>query len=370
MKKGMSLQELAIEVERVSKSKSDYIADTRSIRMLHGDHGDARQLEVVRDDEVPDGLVKLAIDEVGAFDIGETAHAQIAARLKIPLTYYRRMVDDAPALLSKNVNHWMDRDGARRMVRTLDGTARAFLSDRYRVMDNDEILMATLPVLRDLKVDVRSSSLTEKKLYLKCSFPDLQREIKGSAAKGDVVEAGFVLSNSEIGHGSINVQPMVLRLVCLNGATFNELGMRRYHVGRANGKGGNPHEFFKDDTLIADDRAFLLKLRDTITAAANETHFKMLADKMEAAADRRIEGNPVKSVEVVKKKYSLTEGEEAGMLQHLISGGDLSQWGVVNAVTRMSQDVTDYDRASDLERLGGRLVEMSGREWGEIASAA
>ena len=42
------------------------------------------------------------------------------------------------------------------------------------------------------------------------------------------------------------------------------------------------------------------------------------------------------------------------MLRDLIEGGDLSGFGLVNAVTHYSQQVDDYDRATDLEAIGGR----------------
>ena len=36
--------------------------------------------------------------------------------------------------------------------------------------------------------------------------------------------------------------------------------------------------------------------------------------------------------------------------------GDCSQYGLINAVTRASQDIEDYGRATELERLGGELL--------------
>ena len=57
-------------------------------------------------------------------------------------------------------------------------------------------------------------------------------------------------------------------------------------------------------------------------------------------------------------------------INHLIKGGDLSGYGLVNAVTRYSQDVEDYDRATEFEALGGKLIELSGREWKGLAEAA
>ena len=37
-------------------------------------------------------------------------------------------------------------------------------------------------------------------------------------------------------------------------------------------------------------------------------------------------------------------------------GSDVSSYGLINAVTRASQDVEDYNRATDLERIGGELL--------------
>ena len=40
-------------------------------------------------------------------------------------------------------------------------------------------------------------------------------------------------------------------------------------------------------------------------------------------------------------------------------GNDFSAFGLVTAVTRSSQDVSDYNRATELERLGGTLLDES-----------
>ena len=38
---------------------------------------------------------------------------------------------------------------------------------------------------------------------------------------------------------------------------------------------------------------------------------------------------------------------------------DFSQFGLVNAVTRASQDVDNYNRATELERIGEQFLEDS-----------
>jgi hypothetical protein len=45
-------------------------------------------------------------------------------------------------------------------------------------------------------------------------------------------------------------------------------------------------------------------------------------------------------------------------------------YGLVNAVTHFSQDVEDYDRATEFEALGGKLIELAPGDWKELAHAA
>ncbi|MGZ7242360.1 hypothetical protein ACXWPN_09625, partial [Streptococcus pyogenes] len=85
--------------------------------------------------------------------------------------------------------------------------------------------------------------------------------------------------------------------------------------------------------------------------------FLQVAAKMQTTMGIELKGSPVKTVEVLRQRYTLTEAEGDGVLRHLITGGDLSGYGLVNAVTHYSQEVGDYDRATEFEALGGKLVE-------------
>jgi len=69
-------------------------------------------------------------------------------------------------------------------------------------------------------------------------------------------------------------------------------------------------------------------------------------------------GKPTEAVEVVVKRYGLSETEGESVLEHLSRGGDLSLWGLANAVTRTANDVESYDRAVELERFGGEVIEL------------
>lgn len=135
MKNGRSLQELALELERQREAKRDFIADSSLMSMANTDQGLSLQINNGSQHE--------------AFGINDIAHRQIGSYLKIPAVYYERMRSAAPDLLTANVNNWLlsQEPNTRRMIRTLDGTARAFLSDRYRRIDNYEIATTVLPII-------------------------------------------------------------------------------------------------------------------------------------------------------------------------------------------------------------------------------
>ncbi len=349
MKSGKSLSELALELERQSETKKDYIASTEVLEMTET------------------GEIAIDGDTRQEFAVTDHAHSQIAARLDIPAKYYQRMRSHAPELLAANVNEWFQQKPERRMVRTLDGRMRAYLSERYRPLDNYDLAEAVLPVLKEMGEGLKivSTQLTEARMYIKVINERVEMEVK----KGDVVQAGMVISNSEVGSGSLKVEPLVYRLVCLNGMIAQDHSQKRYHVGR-NADVGEAYELFRDETLKADDRAFFLKVQDTVRAAVDITKFTTIVERMKEATEQRIEGNPVKSVELLTKSFGYNNEESSGVLQHLIQGGDLSAYGMLNAITRTSQDLEDYERATALERDGSRVLSLPASAWKEIALAS
>src|SRR5262249_40687809 len=86
--------------------------------------------------------------------------------------------------------------------------------------------------------------------------------------------------------------------------------------------------------------------------------------------DEGLEGDPVKVVELTAKRFGMTEDEGKSVLRYLIQGGDLSRFGLFNAVTRTAEDLESYDRATEFERFGGEIVELKRNEWAELQEAA
>ena len=170
MKIGQELSDLAQELERQRVTKRDFIAPSKLISMnVNGD-------------------ISLQIGDQGNFEIRETAHQQIAQRLGIPQKYYEKCLKEDTKLLSENVNAWLQKDQDKRMVRTLDGQARAFLSSRYRPLDNFDLAEIVLPVLTESGCRIESSALTEKRFYIKAITERINLEV----SKGDEIGRAHV----------------------------------------------------------------------------------------------------------------------------------------------------------------------------------
>jgi len=357
MKQGRTLSELANELERQTAAKRDFISPTNKLDVMFSAAGAA----------------SLVVDNAESFALTHHAQRQVGKRTKVPAKFWDMMAEGTPRereALSEVVNARLHEHPEKRMVRTLDGSARAFLSDRYRILDNQQLAEIVLPALSEIAVDsglnIASCEITERKMYLKFIFPKVRAEV----GLGDVVEAGAIIRNSEIGVGTLSIFPFVHRLVCLNGMVVGDHGMRKFHLGRGHGAKDEQaaYELFTDETLRADDKAFWLKTRDVLAQLTRQETFDQIVNSMRDAADRPV-ADPIAAVEVVQDRYTLSDSQSRGILTHLASGGDLSQWGMVNAITRYSQDVESYDEATDLEALGGRVLDLKPTQWRTIGEA-
>lgn len=352
MKTGITLSELASELERQQTTKEDLIVDTRNL-----------QLNSPTDRNWQSGQFHLQVDNK-SFPVNENTHQQLASRLEIPKKYYDKMINSDPDLLATNVNHWFHTTPQKRMVRTLDGIARAFLSDRYQRIDNYDVATVVLPILQKIEgLSFKSMQITENRMYIKVVSQETKLEVK-SRRVNDFVESGVMISNSEIGLGSLKIEPFFHFLVCTNGMVRSKDGFTKYHLGRQQTiEGENLYKILSDDTKKLEDAAILSKVKDVLNASMNKVKFEEAIHQFQQTTNRFIEGDIPKTIEKVAETVKLTQPETSLVLKHLIESGDTSQYGVVNAITRTAEDVDSYDRATELETIGGQVIDLSETEF-------
>ena len=241
----------------------------------------------------------------------------------------------------------------------MNGKARAFLSNRYRVLDNYDLLQSIVPKLRDVGCKPESMDITDRKLYLKCLFPRIEREV----SVGDVVQAGLVISNSEVGLGCLRIEPLLYRLRCTNGLIAPDGGLVKFHLGRALGEDeDSAFEVYREETLRTTDKAFWMRICDVVDALLTPDVFDRLVDRLRDAKDQRMTDIP-KAIEVTRTRLQLTDDERDDVLSALVESGESTLYGLVNAVTRASQKTADYDRATELERSAWSMLDLPQSAW-------
>ncbi len=361
MKAGQSIVDLARKLEGMRNTAKDYVVPTEKLEMDS------------------DGKIGFENGSQHILKATPFAHGQLAQYAGIPKNFYERIMSESPELLARNVNHCLNVESQRqrkdgkpesRMVRTVDGNMRAFLSSSYRRLDSYDMMNEVLPVLADHGLEVVSSELTDTRLYIKALSPKLQTEVK----KGDVVQYGLVISNSDVGAGSVRVEPLLYRLVCLNGM-ISDTAIRKFHVGR-NQAENDVYELLTDQTRALTDAAFWATVRDVTLNSLKPEVFEKQVDRLRIAANEEIKNYDIQRVIELSMKAVGISGERdaQNMVAYLANGADgagLTRWGLANAFTKAAQaEHLSYDQSIEFERAGSKVLDLPKNAWKTISAVS
>lgn len=333
---------------------------------------------------VRDGATRLDLDGVTLTDarLAPTAIFEdgVSSRLEIPRGYVRRMREQHIDLLDANVNGWLAMDPARKFLvrgfRTDDaddvGIARALLSDRFKVIDNLDIVFTVLDGIKaaGVPVDVTGADLTERRMTIRVQAPEVQALaptlLKGyrspfsgnEGAENPTVFAGFVVSNSETGGGAFTITPRLVVQVCSNGMTIRKDAMRSVHLGGRMDEG-----LIQWSDATQEKQLELIRARtvDAVRTFLDVDYMRRIIDEVEAKAATPLAA-PVKAIANICKSVGLSDAEQDTLLDFFVRSGDTTAGGVMQAVTAMAQEVVDPDRANDLEDIALDVLDVAVRE--------
>ncbi|MBN9739185.1 MULTISPECIES: hypothetical protein [unclassified Pseudonocardia] len=359
-----SLGELAAMLEDQQTHKHDVVVPAAALRCHRG----ALHLA--------DGHTRLSPTGVTRTDavLAPTRLAEngVAAKLDIPVAYLRRLRERDLDLYDANINGWLAHQPRRRfLLRSLidhdgHGALRAMLSDSYAPVDNLDVLTSVLAGITEAgaSVDIAQADLTESRMYVKVR----SREIAAMApallgnyvspftgargADNPVVFAGFVVSNSETGHGKFSITPQLTVQVCNNGMTIPAHAHAKIHLG---GKLPDGEIRWSDDTQQASLRLVHKRARDAVATFLSEEFLTRRLAEIENEAATAIT-DPAPVIEHVGATLGFSQAARTAIMARFVQGADLSSGGVLHAVTAAAQDLDDADESHDLEATGLRAM--------------
>lgn len=340
------LTEINNELIRQLQTKKDYIVDTSNIITHYDQLNNTITLELADLDE--------------QLNISNNCHNQIGTKLKIPNKYYKFLKDEYPELLVRNINTLMPDQKTGRMIRTLDNNARAFLSDRYKAIDNIDVFSKTLHELKDIQndmnVEIADSRLTDEHLYIKAISKDLTDTInpdKENKTKGDIVHGGIIISNSETGHGSYKVMPFLNVVVCNNGMISDKI-FKRVHLGK---RIEEQTINWSEQTNELEDKLLWSKLTDMIHNTFNKETFSTWINEINQVASEHIPKPTIAINKIVKQFPEINQDDTDALLQHFSQFG-YTKWGLTQSITRVAQDKENYEKQIQYEQIGTKILEL------------
>ncbi len=230
-----------------------------------------------------------------------------------------------------------------------------------------------------LGLQVLSCDVTETRMYVKCIDASIQKDIPtGGGIMGDgghtifdTVSPAVSFGTSEIGAGAFYVEGGVWTEACTNLAAFGTSKMRKVHSGARHEVTDDVYALLTDETKDATDKALLLQVRDMLRGIFDRAKFDAQCMRLAGAGeDKMPAAQAVDIITRAARKFTWTEGEREGILGSLLEGANFTRYGLHAAVTRYSQnDAVNYDRASELEKLGGDIIDLEPTAWRELVAA-
>lgn len=340
----MDLRQLVDELERQKSNRYDIIVPTEQLNVTY----DVGTGKIVMNVPQPDNTTK-------QHGITEHAHNQIAEKTGIPQRYYDKMLLEGKYdLFSHNVNTYLP-SKEKRMIRILDNDVRAVLSDRYRPIDNYDIVFSCLEKFKEIQnngmtIEVKRADLTPQHLYLKVLSHDLTGVVLHKEKRTEVY-GGIVVSNSEVGVGSFMVEPFMFVPICTNGL-ISENTFRKIHLGKERGCGLVD---WSDETLEFQDMELWSAIKDMITATFNPEVFQKWLDKVNNVSSIEIE-KPTIAIDNVMKRFDLPKTMKDDLVNQFVKEGN-TIWGLSMAVTNLAQKSENYERQVDLEKIGNQILD-------------
>lgn len=348
-------------------------------------------LRVLRSDLEPTLTETGTVSPVQEFVPNEVFDSGLADRLGGPVTatYLRKLraegwtdiIDGTlNALLHgkrRNDTEWLREPQTKSvMIRALKdadggeiGTARALLSNAYKIIDHVDTLRAALSGMRAAGLGaehVTECNLTARKMYVTIEVPEIRAAAAtllkdyvspftgNRGADNPIVHAGFVLGNSEVGDGTFFLYPRIVAEVCTNGMTIKkDVGaLTQRHLG---GRLDDGLISYSDATHRANRELIARMAEDTVRTFLTTDYLTSVIIKLEEKAGEPVE-KPEAAIKEVTRKLEIPALYD-DVLTHFIKGADLSRGGIMHAVTAAAQSADiDADTAFRMEERSTALL--------------
>lgn len=310
--------------------------------------------------------------------ISDKALTQLCEKAQFPVKYLRTLEDKGmQELAAHNITELMKKDKGRVLLRAFqakDGMrVRAVLSNSYRCLDNFDLFIAATGIFTEVGADLWKARTWGDGAGFEvfAVSPNIKGQVRtdrpfftGSGGHqintlegSDPQNAAVKITNSETGCGGLNVHLAVMRQVCNNTSTFGKaIGV--VHLGRASQEDGL---VMSRERQESENRTIWLKIRDAVRTAFDPASFQKYIDRLNELTQVEIGDRPIEKVKAALEPLRVTTDKTDEIIAQLLQSRDLSQYGLVQAITVQAHfldKVKRNEEASEMESLGSQVADM------------
>ncbi len=329
-------------VERDQEGKADFITTLNNLRA-----DEQGNIFFMRASEV-EGPMKRDMP----FDVTDWAEGQLYGKLGLPAQYFKKVRNEAPDLFMGHFNHWAAKSNGATRIRTRinpgshDGIIRGVVSDKYSILDNDNVMDALEGILKGRENDfqIETFFMDDKRMHLRLTYLDLARPL-GKLPDGspDHMRIGADIINSEVGASSFNLTKMIWRLICENGLRGwdkeDSFVQRHIHLRPVEFRGRVAHAMVNQ---LHAGREFLEELQKTQEQQI-ENPFAVIGKLAEEGGFSRT------FTDTAKQEFE----------------GDNTAYGVINSFTRAARELPN-ERRLEAEKFAGKLTRFKPSKWEKL----
>jgi hypothetical protein len=236
-------------------------------------------------------------------------------------------------------------------MRSVDNQVRGWLSDRYRRLDCQPLLLSFVEcaIKNAGAVPVRGYSLPTK-VAMRVVLPTVFEPIPNQP-----MLYGLEWHNSDFGHGTHSLRAFIHQPWCTNECTRDDV-LREVH------KGGRLSEDFSysQKTYQLDQKTSESALRDTIKGLLNPAAVDETMQVLKRAHEEKVDPKKIPAMLKALRKGEVDAVKEAftsADIENLSPGQN--RWRLSNAISFVATQTENKYRALELERMSGKVAGLA-----------
>lgn len=307
------------------------------------------------------GHVEMLLPEKGnqpaVYQIHDNAIGQLGEKFKVPTRYIKELAagDEWQRQLAAKIlnDHSSWSTKTRTLVRVVGNEVRGVLSDSYKRLNSQNMIMAFLETANRSGAQLSNGMMDATRVYMEVLMPET---ISIQTPKNGLVEMAFGarLSTSDYGDGALELRAFMMQGVCLNGMVRDSI-MRTVHLGSR-----------LPENIAISQRTYDLDTRTTASAIKDLTK-GLFSHESIMRRGLEIQGASEMVVDMERELKSLGKGkllkeEVTGVEKILMRNnpddgvqGESTLWKLVQGITAHGREL-DPRREKDFQEIAGELM--------------